>query len=359
MKNLILFSIFLLCSLSGNTDIKAQSVFALIESSGGCDLSTNCDSNRICLDIVLTPGVSAVALSYNLWLNYQGTSLSYASDNACITDNGNDNNFNSLGHYRVAGVNGTTNVSQGVPVSLHTICFTYPDIDDINNDVITVGGTVFQTAHSTITYNNPPSSETPLPEFPFVISSATISCALLPVKWLSFEAVKVGKTAELIWSTAEEFQLSHYEIQHSLDGRTFKPIGVVQPDLGLQQIHKYAFTDLNPMAGTNYYRIKQWDQDGRFEYSHVRSLFFDERGVAWTVSPNPTSNIFYLSTPYNWEGPVNVRIVNAVGQLVLINSWEEFNERAEVDAINLAPGTYSIIIDSQGEVFTDKLVIIK
>jgi hypothetical protein len=108
----------------------------------------------------------------------------------------------------------------------------------------------------------------------------------LPLKLLMFTATKTsfGKTL-LQWKTAEEIGCSHFNIERSEDGRQWTKIGIT-PALGQQgAIQSYQFTDQSPVNGSNYYRLKQVDLDGRYDYSPVRLINF---GNQTSVSIYPT-----------------------------------------------------------------------
>jgi hypothetical protein len=359
MKKLFLFSSLLLVILLGWSPVRSQSTLALVESNGGCDLVTNCDSNRVCLDIVLTAGTDGIVQSYNLWVNYAGTLLSYHSDNACITDNGNDNNLNDLGHYRVSGVNGTTMVSGDSAFSLHTICFTYPAVADINNLTITVGGTLFGGVHSTLTFNNPPVNEPMLPEFPFLLNSTSVSCVLLPVQWLGFEAWKSGKMAELQWLTAEEYNIESYEVERSADGRSFQRLGEVYPQATGSAVHSYSFMDMSPLAGINYYRIRQKDIDGRFSYSSIRSLTFNEAAWGWSVFPNPAKDDFQVILQGEVEGLATLKLLNPTGQVIFNQAYDLQGRILRVDVSGSAPGLYTLVLETPGRTEATKVMIMR
>lgn len=84
----------------------------------------------------------------------------------------------------------------------------------------------------------------------------------LPVKLISFSAVKQGKAAVVKWS-AEETAFDRYELERSSDALHFQKWAVVA---GGQR--EYSYTDLFPYP-TTYYRLKMIDQNGSFSYSKV------------------------------------------------------------------------------------------
>src|SRR5690606_11386177 len=98
----------------------------------------------------------------------------------------------------------------------------------------------------------------------FVYLSTTGESAL-PVKLAYFNAAKEGNTANLTWATTEEMNNTGFEIQRSADARKWQAIGFVEnqtADGNSKNLLTYGFADVAPLAGNNYYRLKQIDTDG-------------------------------------------------------------------------------------------------
>lgn len=86
-----------------------------------------------------------------------------------------------------------------------------------------------------------------------------------PVKLLSFTGKEATNGVRLNWSTASEQNNSHYEIYRSADGQSFAKIGSVKGNGTTNEVLNYSFTDVSPLSGTAYYRLRQVDFDNRFE----------------------------------------------------------------------------------------------
>src|SRR5690606_36044856 len=91
-----------------------------------------------------------------------------------------------------------------------------------------------------------------------------------------------------------------------------------------ERLH-YTTVDAKPLAGTNYYRLKQTDYDGKFEYSNIINVYSDKKQASGfaieKVYPNPfidKLNVDLVAT----EGPVIVTFANAGGNIV---QQESFN----------------------------------
>ncbi|MFN8309527.1 MAG: hypothetical protein U0T73_06140 [Chitinophagales bacterium] len=97
----------------------------------------------------------------------------------------------------------------------------------------------------------------------------------LPVKLLYFTAEKNGEDAQLRWATATEINNDHFEIERSTDGVRFAKVGAVKGSGNSATTKTYQQKDLNiTVLGVPvvYYRLKQVDADGKFEYSNIASI---------------------------------------------------------------------------------------
>ena len=91
----------------------------------------------------------------------------------------------------------------------------------------------------------------------------------LPVEMLYFNAKIDGTDAILEWATASELNNDRFEVERSLDGINYEYIGEVEGNGTTDLQVVYQFIDIAPRQGLNYYRLKQVDYDGAFEYSDV------------------------------------------------------------------------------------------
>ena len=89
----------------------------------------------------------------------------------------------------------------------------------------------------------------------------------LPVELTSFEAVRVDDNVRLEWTTASELNNDYFEVLKSYDGEAFFIIGYVDGHGTSSEVIDYSYTDSEPKRA--YYRLRQLDYDGQFEYSDV------------------------------------------------------------------------------------------
>lgn len=181
----------------------------------------------------------------------------------------------------------------------------------------------------------------------------------LPVTWLSFTAEKVGSNSVLLnWSTANELNNDHFEVERSADGSSFVMITSVKAGTNPNQVQQYSFTDKAALIGNNYYRIKQVDHDGHFTYSDVKLVMIDGKSNLFSIRPNPAVNnaILLAATRLN---NVQVSLVNTNGKMVYSISKTLVNagDALIIPVNNLAKGVYIVQIKSDEGNKTEKLVV--
>lgn len=177
---------------------------------------------------------------------------------------------------------------------------------------------------------------------------------VLPISLLSFDVRKEGNDAAILeWVTAQEENNSHFLIERSADGRNYEILGRVESQSETNHntpLYHYNFIDHQPLAGNNYYRLKQLDHSGVFSYSPVRRVWFGaDKGIK--VYPNPTQAVVFIA---GLEGNYNIHLYNAMGSLVL--SAQSAGDKTQISLEHLASGTYTLYIDGAEERQVYKIV---
>lgn len=116
------------------------------------------------------------------------------------------------------------------------------------------------------------------------------SLSILPLKWLSFTAQKQNSAVLLEWSTSSEINTSDFWIEHSIDGKNWKAIGNVSAAGNSTEIQRYDYLDYITANGMNYYRIRQYDNDGKYSYSKIVSVIISVETKPFKLIANPVVN---------------------------------------------------------------------
>lgn len=189
---------------------------------------------------------------------------------------------------------------------------------------------------------------------PAIISCDYAFCSPLPVTLSSFNAVKEGNIATLIWETTEETNSSHFEIQHSSNGVDWNIEDKVQSNNNGKAEHNYTYTFGKKLYGSNYFRLNMVDFDGTSAKSTIRSLTFDSMvKESLKFGPNPTTDYLTIDV-YDWSLVKSVHLINMNGMIVSSGNSNTINVKY------LQSGTYILnLIYKTGEVSRNKIVITK
>ena len=176
----------------------------------------------------------------------------------------------------------------------------------------------------------------------------------LPVTFGLFTAQKQDKTVKLNWTTEQEFNSSHFIIERSADGRSWQSIGNIAA-AGYSSNHlEYIAYDNLPLNGTNYYRIKEVDKDGRLQVSVVKTVRFD-LGYSITIAPNPARDFITVTLDKINNTASTIQFFNASGNIVFTQKTNL--SKIDINTSAFARGLYFIKISNAGEVAVQKILL--
>ncbi|MBS1624623.1 MAG: T9SS type A sorting domain-containing protein [Bacteroidetes bacterium] len=189
----------------------------------------------------------------------------------------------------------------------------------------------------------------------------------LPVKLISFTADKYeGTQSQLRWATASEINNDHFEIERSADGINWEKIAEVKGHGTTNEQQNYTTIDEKPMDGSNYYRLKQVDEDGKFEYSDIAVVNFDATATEHVnttimqVYPNPLASGRALNIALR-ESSDNIKqivITNEMGQVVYTNDMQDQMQEYMVQGLDLAAGIYIVnVVSDANATFSGKIIV--
>jgi hypothetical protein len=177
----------------------------------------------------------------------------------------------------------------------------------------------------------------------------------LPVELIDFTGRLENRQVFLDWSTASEENNSGFEIQRAVGSGQFaenlswETVGFIQGNGTTIEVSDYEFVDNQPSEGENYYRLKQLDYDGKFEYSNIVNLTIQQSSnQVIKLFPNPASNNITIET----NTPALVQITNINGQLI---QEQSINSTTTISVKDLPNGIYCIKMGTN----TQKLIIQK
>lgn len=185
------------------------------------------------------------------------------------------------------------------------------------------------------------------------------SQAPLPVELLDFTAINKTQFAELNWLTSSETNNSHFNIERSFDGLNFEKIGEIKGNGNSNQENSYEFLDYDlPSFKIKYvyYRLKQVDFDGEFNYSEIRNLILSqENTIAIKAFPNPTANFATIQVNSSLSTNLKYQLYDVSGRIIEARnlSISAGTNNFPIDLSTLATGIYQLkISDEQGNYYS-------
>ncbi len=183
----------------------------------------------------------------------------------------------------------------------------------------------------------------------------------LPIKLTSLSAICEEKEVLIKWTTASEYQSSHFAVQMSRDGLNWNTLGEVEAAGTTNQTTHYQYTTAKSGA-LSYYRLVQVDLDGASEiYGPISSTCnFDKNEVF--VFPNPAVAEFTIDVKcLKAEENVSLAIVDMMGKTVLTQniSLEAGINQIALHEANIQPGTYIILLQSKEQQFESTRLMVK
>jgi hypothetical protein len=183
---------------------------------------------------------------------------------------------------------------------------------------------------------------------------------VLPVKFLSFYALKNDDNAKLNWTVEGDEENKYFEVERSTDGRVFKPIAKINAVGNGRSVNTYETVDqrLSGLgANTVFYRIKQTDINGNIVYSSIKNLNATRRSTPVQIIPNPAKTTTKLVFDADNAGKGTILVRDMQGKMVLqyTTTLVKGINQQELNVAALASGDYNVTVTGQGFTHTLKL----
>lgn len=170
----------------------------------------------------------------------------------------------------------------------------------------------------------------------------------LPVELIHFDVWRNNGKADLVWETGSEIDFSHFEIEKSKDGRTFVKIADIIGQGTSNVVTHYQFTDMSADNDVNYYRLREVDLNGSWDFSHVVAIsaLHSENDPKLTLYPNPNKgrNLEMIVEGIHGDD-VNIRVFDALGRSILHRQVRLVHGKTHISVVfngQLPHGTYHV-----------------
>jgi len=249
----------------------------------------------------------------------------------------------------VTGEDGRYCIS-GIPVGSYQLAFRASSDGEVfvqpqqGDDILTDSDVDMETGRTGVFFAAPEDS--------LVGVNAGLRLEALPIELVSFAGYwDEGLGANVLnWVTASEINNDHINVERVLDNNgTFEAIGSVMGNGTTTQISTYSFTDdAIDRSGVYYYRLKQVDYDGGYEYSNIISIDVVLNESAGLVAyPNPVSDKVLLDLTVDQRDQAEVIILDLLGRSLttpVILNLDIGHNTLEIPCESLINGTYMITV---------------
>ncbi len=257
--------------------------------------------------------------------------------------------------YDVLDVSGTATIVNGS--SKLNLVFGYVASANDAFDIVTAGTVSGTFAIGDITFSGGNVTAVDV-TYPGGKVTVTVS-AILPVELVFFDARLQGETTLLSWQTASETNNEGFEIEHSPDGKNWRNLATIKGQGTTFELQNYSYLHENPQPGLNYYRLKQMDYDGKFEYSKIVSVDLTdlENPSSFWVYPNPVSKgELTLYFPKGLEEEAfTLTLYSLAGQLLIQQKDVELPKTLDISG--LGAGVYLLEVISGSKSWKERFVV--
>jgi hypothetical protein len=186
------------------------------------------------------------------------------------------------------------------------------------------------------------------------IFNNSLSSSPLPITLVSFTAQNINNQyVSLHWTTAMEENNSHFTIERSSDGMHFDLI-TTQKAVGNSTVNQnYSYSDMNPVNGVNFYRLRQYDIDGRMAEFPVVQVNFGLDGLP-VVYPNPATLTVNIAS--GKELVRAVRLFSIEGKEIMSADNSAGLQVIKLNVATLAGGVYMLEIKTDSNTYQQKIL---
>lgn len=185
----------------------------------------------------------------------------------------------------------------------------------------------------------------------------------LPIELVRFSGECDGNSVHLSWTTASEVNVSHFEVERTLNGINFDKIAEIPATGFSTNLNSYSAQDAHPYVGTAYYRLKNVDLDGSFEISDLIAVgCMNSDNIGFSLQNAYMSDEGYLNLNFtaNENDAFNAQLFDMAGKLIASKSGiasVKGNNQDKIALNELAPGIYVVNLLNGSQLFSKKIII--
>jgi Secretion system C-terminal sorting domain len=177
--------------------------------------------------------------------------------------------------------------------------------------------------------------------------SITASGPALPVSFAELNAIRGVNGNKLHWKTLSENNNAGFQVERSADGRSFSSLSFIASKAqGGNSVLplEYNFNDSKALIGSNYYRLKQTDIDGKVTYSNtvlvkgLKPTLFSLN----TIFPNPATDRVTAALQSPFADNITLVVTDITGKIIKrqVANMAIGDNLVTVDVAALPSGSY-------------------
>lgn len=164
----------------------------------------------------------------------------------------------------------------------------------------------------------------------------------LPVKWGDSRAYRKYKTQVVEWTTEEETNISHFQVERSINGRDWTIVLNKKQPTNATGRHNYSFTDNEYIPGIVNYRVRELDLDGKSAYSVVMMIEADAGFNRIIAYPSPADKLLYVGNIEKSKlGTITLYSINGEK----IREWNQPKDSYDLSGVQ--PGIYLLKVNTK------------
>lgn len=177
----------------------------------------------------------------------------------------------------------------------------------------------------------------------------TTTCAL-PISLLSFDITKLSdNTVKLSWLTASELNNAFFTLEKSSNALDFQVFQIIEGAGSSTEINTYEVIDEEPLEGLSYYRLKQTDFDGSYQYHTILSVFLEKNNKI-KIYPNPVMDWLTVES----LELCNIHLMNVEGKV--LKKMASNSLQTSISFAEFNSGTYFLTIYLQDSIDTYRII---
>lgn len=194
-----------------------------------------------------------------------------------------------------------------------------------------------------------------------IITLDVIECGIpLSITMLTFNAKLENDHSVLNWSTTEEMEPLHFEIERSLDGISFTRIGTVNSHNNFtSSVNYYSFTDPVAVTGKVWYRVIMINNKGNKKFSRIIQLNNGQDQFALVNLVNPFSKELYFDIMTPADGRIDITLLDMNGKIIREQSFSVYagvNSLTLQNTNNLPSGMYILQLRNKDLLISRRVV---